>query len=101
MVLSLYFHDETTAKENDDGNHQWMSALKSAATRVEGEGRAADISDVIGVDNGLLQIGSEVWGMMQEDMDIEQPGTGGGGGTYGRSGQYFGRKEGEGKAGHA
>ncbi|CAN0400458.1 unnamed protein product, partial [Pylaiella littoralis] len=63
------FHDETTAKENDDGDHQWLSADKGAAMKVKGEGRAAHISDVIGVDLGQLQISEEVWGMMQEDKD--------------------------------
>ncbi|CAN0377896.1 unnamed protein product, partial [Scytosiphon promiscuus] len=69
-VLSLYFHDETTAKENDDGNHKWMSNLKGAAIRVKGEGRAAHISDVIGVDHWPLQLGKEQWAMMQEDRDV-------------------------------
>lgn len=90
-VLSLYFHDETTTKENDDGDHQWMSAEKGAAIKVKGEGRAAHISDVIGVDIGQLEIGKEAWGMMQEDKDA----------NTGRSGQYYGRKEGEGEDGHA
>ena len=89
-MLSLLFHDEITAKENDDGNHQWISAKKGAAMKVKGEGRAAHISGVIGVDLGQLQIGKKAWGMMQEDYDA---GTG-------RSGKYFGRTEGEGGAGH-
>lgn len=52
-VLALYFHDETTAKENDDGSNQWISVLKGAAIKKKGEGRAAHISDIIGVDRGL------------------------------------------------
>ncbi|CAB1098726.1 unnamed protein product [Ectocarpus sp. CCAP 1310/34] len=88
-VLSLFFHDETTAKENDDEDHQWMSAEKGAAMKVNREVRAAHISDVIGVDLGQLQISQEAWGMMQEDKDV----------TTGRSGKYFGRK-GEGVKGH-
>ncbi|CAN0446523.1 unnamed protein product [Pylaiella littoralis] len=89
-VLSLLFHDETTAKENDDGDHQWLSADKGAAMKVKGEGRAAHISDVIGVDLVQLQISEEVWGMKQEDKDA---------GTE-RSGKYFGRTEGEGEDSH-
>ncbi|CAN0381205.1 unnamed protein product, partial [Ectocarpus fasciculatus] len=46
-VLSLFFHDETTTKENDDGDHQWMSVKKGAAMKVKGEGRAAHISDEV------------------------------------------------------
>ncbi|CAN0252689.1 unnamed protein product [Scytosiphon promiscuus] len=68
-----------------------MSHLKGAAIRVKGEGRAAHISDVIGVDHGPLQLGKEQWAMMQEDRDV----------VSGRSGIYFGRKEGEGEDGHA
>lgn len=68
-MLSLYFHDETTTKENDDGNRQWMSTVKGAAIKAKGEGRAAHVSDMFGVDNGPLQLGKEEWAMMQEDKD--------------------------------
>lgn len=84
VVLSLFFHDETTTKENDDGDHQWVCQLKGAPIKVKGEGRAAHISHVIGSDNGPLQIAPEAWGMMQNDYDA----------TTGRSGKYYGRKEG-------
>eukprot|EP00903_Cladosiphon_okamuranus_P014705 g13627.t1 len=90
QVLSLYLHGETTAKENDGGDHQWVSTKKGAPMKVKGEGRAAHISDVIGVDLGQLQISKEAWCMMQEDKDADT----------GRSGKYFGRKEGEGVHGH-
>ncbi|CAB1101870.1 unnamed protein product [Ectocarpus sp. CCAP 1310/34] len=90
QVLSLYFHDETTAKENDDVDHQWVSTKKGAPMKVKGEGRAAHISDVIGIDLGQLQISKEAWGMLQEDKDADT----------GRCGKYFGRKEGEGVHGH-
>lgn len=96
-VLSLLFHDETTTKENDDGDHQWISATKGAAMKVKGEGRAAHVSDVIGVDLGQLQISEQAWGMMQEDYDVLE---GGERPTRGRSGKYLGRTEGEGAAGH-
>ncbi len=118
-VLALYFHDETTAKENDDGSNQWMSELKGAAIKNKGEGRAAHISDIIGVDRGVAAIGREAWGMMQEDKSVgyapaievvaQGPATRDGEvpkcfvvhQCYERSGVYFGRKEGEGKDGHA
>lgn len=117
-VLSLYFHDETTAKENDDGACQWMSKSKGAAIRKKGEGRAAHVSDIVGVDRGVAVIGKEAWGMMQEDKNVEVtasmqierlPGPATSGGdvpthgvfpqTYGRSGIYFGRQEGDGDSG--
>lgn len=117
-VLSLYFHDETTAKENDDGACQWMSKAKGAAIKKKGEGRSAHVSDIVGVDRGVAVIGKEAWGMMQEDKNVEVttsiqierlPGqaTSGGGvpmhgvfpQTYGRSGIYFGRQEGDGESG--
>lgn len=37
-VTSLYFHDETTMKENDDGSCQWMSKVKGAAIKEKGKG---------------------------------------------------------------
>ncbi|CAB1108389.1 unnamed protein product [Ectocarpus sp. CCAP 1310/34] len=118
-VLALYFHDETTAKENDDGSNQWVSVLKGAAIKKKGEGRAAHISDIIGLDRGVAAMGKEAWGMMQEDMnvvedkenpvEVARPAPKDGEapthrvfpGRYERSGIYFGRKEGEGKDGHA
>eukprot|EP00903_Cladosiphon_okamuranus_P005985 g5907.t1 len=80
----------TTAKENDDGDHQWISGKKGSPTNVKGKGRAAHISDVIGVNPGQLQTSKEAWGMMQEDVDAGP----------GRSGKNFGRTEGKGEAGH-
>ncbi|CAB1098143.1 unnamed protein product [Ectocarpus sp. CCAP 1310/34] len=117
-VMSLYFHDETTAKENDDGGCQWMSIEKGAAIKKKGEGRAVHVSDIIGVDRGVAVIGKEAWGMMQEDMDVledvvdlvevepatedgEAPKHGASTLYNGRSGIYFGRQEGDGVDGHA
>ncbi|CAB1105158.1 unnamed protein product [Ectocarpus sp. CCAP 1310/34] len=118
-VLALYFHDETTAKENDDGGCQWMDGQKGAAIKKKGEGRAVHVSDIIGVDRGVAVIGKEAWGMMQEDKSVgyapaveviaQGPATGDGDvpecfvvrQRYERSGIYFGRKEGDGEDGHA
>eukprot|EP00752_Nemacystus_decipiens_P014964 g13323.t1 len=108
-VLALFFHDETTAKENDDGNHQWMSATKGAAMKVKGEGRAVHISAVIGPETGQQRLAPEVYAMMKEDKDAPERGDPANGPAwyYGgeegeeRSGWYYGRKEGEGEDGHA
>ena len=112
-VFSLWFHDETTAKENDDGGFAWESILKGSAIKKKGEGRAVHISDVVGVDRGVSAIGQEAWRMMQEDKDVQEggevevspegPATEAGEKPesvpredlqhYGRSGIYFGREE--------
>ncbi|CAM9550073.1 unnamed protein product, partial [Pylaiella littoralis] len=60
-------------RDHREGERRWgpPMALSGQGGRHEsqGEGRAAHISDVIGVDLGQLQISEEVWGMMQEDKD--------------------------------
>lgn len=113
--LSLFFHDETTTKENDDGNCLWQAGVKSAQIKKKREGRAAHAPGVVGVDRGSLVLGAEYWGTIKEDQAVEQAelvmrlqGLATEGRDlqiclghrqyYGRSGEYVGRQEGEGEA---
>ncbi|CAN0213281.1 unnamed protein product, partial [Hapterophycus canaliculatus] len=58
-VFSVWFHDETTANENDDGGFSLESTSKGSAIK-KGEGRTVHVSDIIGVDRRALPADCQV-----------------------------------------
>lgn len=65
-------HDETTAKESDDGCNGWEEKGKGAAIKEEGKGRDLHVSDFLLAEQGRLNVSKEHWGMTHEDRAGEQ-----------------------------